>query len=120
MQRTIYLTITLFAGIATVLWLNNGTSLPGTANATEATATYEILTVSKHANAKDCWIVVRDTVYDVSTYIPIHPTSPELISRYCGKDATQAFETKDKSRPRNHSSYAWELLENYRIGKLKP
>ncbi|XP_063989124.1 cytochrome b5-like [Diachasmimorpha longicaudata] len=58
------------------------------------------------------WIVIKDTVYDVTEYIDKHPGGQELILEYAGKDATSAFNDF------GHSSDATALLKLYKIGQL--
>jgi hypothetical protein len=41
---------------------------------------------------------------------------PSVVLPWCGKEATEAYDTKTKGRP--HSAYADELLARYRIGSL--
>lgn len=72
--------------------------------------------IERHARANDCWMIIRGEVYDFSSYVASHPTRPEVITAWCGKEATQAFDTKMQGRP--HSPYANELLAKYRIGAL--
>ena len=72
--------------------------------------------LAKHALPDNCWMAIRGTVYDLSAYLPRHPSPPELVLPWCGKEATEAYDTKTKGRP--HSSYADELLAKYRIGIL--
>lgn len=72
--------------------------------------------VGRHARAEDCWIVVRGKVYDVTTYIPSHPTAARAITDVCGREATAAFETKNRGRP--HSPEAWQLLARYLVGEV--
>jgi cytochrome b involved in lipid metabolism len=78
--------------------------------------TLTIEEVAKHNSVADCWLIIQDKVYDVSSYINFHPGNPETIIPYCGKEATTAFETKNKNKP--HSQEAWNLLRNYYIGDL--
>lgn len=73
--------------------------------------------VMAHATAKDCWMAIGGHVYDFSAYIPQHPSAPEVMTRHCGKEATRAFETKDRGRP--HSEYAKSLLGKFLIGTLR-
>ena len=72
--------------------------------------------VATHNNAASCWLIIEGRVYDVTSYIDVHPANPRTILGYCGKEATQGFDTKDRSRP--HSAEAKQLLERYRIGTL--
>lgn len=78
---------------------------------------YTLKEVAQHAAAKDCWMAIGGRVYDFSAYIAQHPSAPEVMARHCGKEATRAFETKDRDRP--HSDYAKSLLEKYRVGTLR-
>ncbi len=41
-----------------------------------------------------------------------------IIIRFCGKDGTQAFNSRGKNKE-PHSPKAREILENYYIGDLK-
>ncbi len=72
--------------------------------------------LARHASSDNCWMAIRGTVYDLSAYLPRHPSPPEIVLPWCGKEATQAYDTKTKGRP--HSAYADELLARYRIGIL--
>lgn len=72
--------------------------------------------VSKHNSSNDCWIIINNKIYNVTSYLNQHPGLADTITPYCGKQATQAFQTKDVGRP--HSSYAASLLNNYLVGDL--
>lgn len=77
---------------------------------------FTLAQVAAHAKPSDCWMAMNGAVFDVSTYVPQHPAPPSVIADWCGREATQAFETKNRGRP--HSPYARQLLEQYRIGIL--
>lgn len=70
--------------------------------------------LARHNQPQDCWMAIRGGVYDVSAYLPEHPSRLEIVLPWCGKEATEAYETKTRGRP--HSSYADELLSGYQIG----
>jgi len=72
--------------------------------------------LAAHATPENCWMAIRGAVHDVSAYLPEHPSRPDIVLPWCGKESTEAYETKMKGRP--HSPYADELLANYRIGTL--
>lgn len=74
--------------------------------------------VARHATETDCWMAIGGGVYDLSSYLPDHPSRPSLILPWCGKEATEAYKTKTKGRP--HSPEADQLLPRYRIGVLAP
>ncbi|KAF4620100.1 hypothetical protein G7Y89_g14722 [Cudoniella acicularis] len=47
--------------------------------------------ISKHAIPEDLWLVVDDTVYDLTGFAPEHPGGAGIIHRYAGKNATAAY-----------------------------
>lgn len=79
---------------------------------------YSLVELAAHGTEDDCWMAIRGKVYDLSSYLPDHPSRPELILPWCGKEATEAYNTKSKGR--SHSATANALLASFRIGKLAP
>ncbi len=77
---------------------------------------YSLKDVASHNTAGDCWMAIHGQVYDVTTYLPDHPSRPEVIERWCGKEASEAYDTKTKGR--RHSQDADRQLETYLIGRL--
>ncbi len=73
--------------------------------------------LAQHARPDDCWLAIRGGVYDITEYLPDHPSRPGVVEPWCGKEATQAFETKTKGR--THFEAADKLLPVYRIGTFK-
>lgn len=75
--------------------------------------------VARHSTAASCWIVIEGIVYDITTYIPRHPTDPSVLLAWCGKESTQAWEDKGGiGKP--HSARAEAALDTYEIGRLAP
>lgn len=72
--------------------------------------------LAQHGTEADCWMAIRGRVYDLSDYIAQHPTPPFVMVPWCGKEATEAYETKGYGRP--HSAMADALLDQYFIGEL--
>jgi cytochrome b involved in lipid metabolism len=77
--------------------------------------------IALHNTKADCWLIINSKVYDVSGYLKLsaHPGENGTITPYCGKEATQAFDTKDKTNPKPHSQSANNFLDNYYLGDLK-
>ncbi len=100
---------------STHLLAANAPAVPATRAPTERTLT--MAEVSAHAAPSSCWMVIDGVVYDFTAYLPKHPADPKSMLKYCGREATQGFRTKDAGRP--HSQYAQQLLSAYRIGLLK-
>ncbi len=73
--------------------------------------------LARHASPKDCWMAIRGSVYDVTAYLPQHPTAPEVINAWCGREATEAYNTKGVGRP--HGKYTDKMLDMHKIGELQ-
>lgn len=117
-MRRLYLAATaIFWLLVTAFWVA-GLWLPPAAEnlALAAEKTYTAADLAKHATAENCWMAIRGGVYDLSAYLPDHPSRPDVVLPWCGREATEAYNTKTKGRP--HRPYADELLATYKIGKL--
>ena len=69
-----------------------------------AGAAFTLVELARHDKAADCWMAIDGAVYNLTAYLPQHPSDPAVILPWCGKDATAAYHTKTKGRP--HSSRA--------------
>jgi len=76
--------------------------------------------VTKHDNRADCWMIIRDKVYDVSvSKFQDHPGG-EPIFEGCGIDATVLFETRPMGTGTPHSALSIEkILPTFYIGDLE-
>ncbi|ETO30601.1 mitochondrial cytochrome b2 [Reticulomyxa filosa] len=54
---------------------------------------YTLEEVSRHNKATDCWLILYDKVYDVTSFVNDHPGGVNLIVDNSGKDATEVFES---------------------------
>jgi flavocytochrome c len=63
-----------------------------TKNQLNAKKEYTWEDVKKHNTDGDCWVVIRDQVYDVSQFMVDHPGGKDSILLYAGGDATEQFE----------------------------
>jgi cytochrome b involved in lipid metabolism len=108
-------TAVFLAGVAAI-WTGS-MLIAAPAQVIESGKQYTLAEVARHARAGDCWMAISGSVYNLAAYLPLHPTAQEIIVPFCGKEATQAYQTKNRNRP--HSPYANELLAKYRIGDLR-
>ncbi|MDI9848876.1 cytochrome b5-like heme/steroid binding domain-containing protein [Rhodoblastus sp. 17X3] len=118
-MRKIYLISTVvFWILVGGFWLA-GLSAPKTLAETETPVQkgYTLTDVAAHATPNNCWMAIHGKVYDVTAYLPDHPSRPEIIETWCGREASLAYDTKTKGR--RHSETADRLLEGYFIGELK-
>lgn len=66
-------------------------------------------------NGKDseqAWIVIKDSVYDVTSYAEGHPGGAELVLEHAGKDCTKEYQDA------GHSTDANKELKGLKIGEL--
>jgi len=73
---------------------------------------YSMSDVVKHNAKNDCWFVIDNSIYDVSSFIPNHPGGI-IIAQGCGKDASKLFHAVE-----NHQSKALRMLNEWKIGEL--
>lgn len=73
--------------------------------------------LEKHNTVDSCWKAINGRVYDITTYIPMHPTPPHVIASWCGKEASVPW-SKIKNGD-GHSDSAAKLLEPYFVGILQ-
>ncbi|ERN20183.1 cytochrome B5 [Amborella trichopoda] len=66
--------------------------------------------VSLHSSKKDCWIIVRGKVYDVTGFLEEHPGGEDVLIEASGRDATKEFNEV------GHSSTAMAMMDGYEIG----
>ncbi|KAH8818999.1 FMN-dependent dehydrogenase-domain-containing protein [Xylogone sp. PMI_703] len=55
------------------------------------TKVISVTEISKHNSPQDVWIVVDGKVYDMTKFTPEHPGGAEIILRYAGRDASNAY-----------------------------
>jgi cytochrome b involved in lipid metabolism len=70
--------------------------------------------VKKNNNDKNCWTIVDENVYNLTTWIKSHPGGENAILSLCGVDGTSAFKSKHAGSPGPAGQ-----LDSYKIGKLK-
>lgn len=86
----------------------------------QTVSNYTVAQVAAHNTTSDCWIIITLSgttvakVYDVDSYIPVHPGGMNNIAARCGTDASVAFNTQ------GHSNTAKNILAGFYIGNLVP
>ncbi|GBM19623.1 Cytochrome b5 [Araneus ventricosus] len=77
-----------------------------------AEATYTLSEVADHCNRNDCWIVIEDYVYDVTSFLDSHPGGFDVLMEHAGRDATVAFYGA------GHHPNTGDLLKPFLVGSL--
>ncbi|MGD0764801.1 MAG: cytochrome b5-like heme/steroid binding domain-containing protein [Dehalococcoidia bacterium] len=90
----------------------------GQATQSRTNVTISAAEVAKHNSGGDCWLIINNKVYNVTSYLGSHPGGRGTITPYCGKEATHAFDTKDIGV--SHSQRAVSHLDSLYVGDLGP
>jgi FKBP-type peptidyl-prolyl cis-trans isomerase/predicted heme/steroid binding protein len=109
--------ITLFrsGGKPQQVTTNNNSS---TLTSLSTTVNLNSVEIAKHSTEGDCWVVISGKVYDLSNYFPMHPGGVGSILKYCGKDGSTGFASKDNIPAQMHSAAAQMMLRDYLLGNL--
>jgi hypothetical protein len=75
-------------------------------------ATYSLDEVKEHKTEKDCWIIIKGRVFDVTKYLDDHPGGVEIVTDLAGQDAGEDYDDV------GHSEEANAILEKFLIGKV--
>ncbi len=75
---------------------------------------YTLSDVNLHDRQEDCWTVINDSVYDLTSFVSRHPGGVKNIIRLCGIDGTELFTQKH-----GNSRLAQSALALLKIGNLK-
>jgi salicylate hydroxylase len=67
--------------------------------------------VARHSTFEDCWIIIRNKVYDFTEWKDHHPGGPFVARMYAGKDATAEFGDF-------HSQLAQTHMAHFCVGEL--
>jgi cytochrome b involved in lipid metabolism len=78
---------------------------------------YALSDLEAHDSEASCWMAIEGQVYDLTEYIPLHPTPAAVLVPWCGGEATEGMRTKGYGR--DHSPAAWGMLDEYLIGVLE-
>ncbi|KAG5339723.1 hypothetical protein C0989_003908 [Termitomyces sp. Mn162] len=71
--------------------------------------------LAAHKTASSCWVSRQGKVYDVTSFLHDHPGGDDYILKYAGEDINIVMKDKDEH---DHSDSAYEMLEEYVIGRL--
>ena len=72
--------------------------------------------IAKHRNVDDAWVIVDGAVYDVTSFLESHPGGLTVTEKHLGTDIGYVFRSDEVH---NHSSTAFDILEQYKIGVIK-
>ncbi len=106
--------IAFWSSIATLVAVQVLATDPAPAAAAQPTVTLDEL--AAHDSESDCWMAIEGKVYNLTGYLPNHPTPAAVLLPWCGREATESMRTKGYGR--DHSPVAWGMLDDYLVGTL--
>ncbi|CAB4288374.1 unnamed protein product [Prunus armeniaca] len=68
--------------------------------------------VSLHNKRTDCWVIIKDKVYDVTSYVEEHPGGDAILD-HAGDDSTEGFFGPQ------HATRVFDMINDFYIGDLK-
>lgn len=71
--------------------------------------------VANHRSASSCWVSRYGKVYDITGFLPDHPGGDDIVLKYAGKSVE---ETMKDSEEHVHSDAAYDMMEEFLIGRL--
>ncbi|KAK2989621.1 hypothetical protein RJ640_027395 [Escallonia rubra] len=67
--------------------------------------------VSLHNKRTDCWIIIKEKVYDVTSYIEEHPGGDAILA-HAGDDSTDGFYGPQ------HATRVFDMIDDFYVGDL--
>lgn len=98
--------LSILAVLVVIIWT---ASLAHIAEATN----YTLAQVQTHNTSTDCWTIVNNKVYNLTSYIALHPGGSSAIIALCGINGTTSFTTQHSSSTNPNNT-----LASYYIGDL--
>ncbi|KAM7260374.1 hypothetical protein ACFE04_016115 [Oxalis oulophora] len=80
-------------------------------NSKKITKTYSKAEVALHTTRTDCWIIIKDKVYDVTPYVEEHPGGDAILA-HAGDDSTEGFFGPQ------HATRVFDMIDDFFIGNL--
>ncbi|KAI4380717.1 hypothetical protein MLD38_006878 [Melastoma candidum] len=68
--------------------------------------------VALHNKRSDCWLILKDKIFDVTSYVEEHPGGDSILNN-AGDDSTEGFYGPQ------HPGGVFQLVEDFYIGDLK-
>ncbi|XP_071723510.1 cytochrome B5-like protein [Rutidosis leptorrhynchoides] len=74
--------------------------------------TYNRAEISLHNKRTDCWIIIKEKVYDVTPYVEEHPGGDAILA-HAGDDSTEGFFGPQ------HATRVFDMIDIFYIGELE-
>lgn len=74
--------------------------------------TFSLAEVAEHKVPNSYWIIIHGKVYDVTSFLDVHPGGRGILTKYSGGDASKVFDDV------NHSGVAKAQMEKFLVGEI--
>ncbi|KAF9387977.1 fatty acid alpha-hydroxylase [Podila verticillata] len=81
------------------------------------TQTFTPAQVESHNTEDSCWVVHKNKIYDVTSFVQDHPGGEDYILDHAGQDVTKLMQDELQHL---HSEGAYEMLDEFFVGSLDP
>ncbi|XVE70498.1 hypothetical protein DITRI_Ditri10aG0077200 [Diplodiscus trichospermus] len=81
-------------------------------NNSKASKSYSKSEVALHNKRTDCWIIIKDKVYDVTSYVEEHPGGDAILV-HAGDDSTEGFYGPQ------HATRVFDMIDDFYIGDIQ-
>lgn len=75
--------------------------------------------VHKHNTAADCWITYKNNVYNVTSFLELHPGGADLVLKAAGGAIDGYFKENEFHKKGKGGCVTMKILEELKIGKLE-
>ncbi|XVF49106.1 hypothetical protein PTKIN_Ptkin03bG0241900 [Pterospermum kingtungense] len=82
------------------------------ASNSKASKSYSKTEIALHNRRTDCWIIIKDKVYDVTSYVEEHPGGDAILV-HAGDDSTEGFYGPQ------HATRVFDMIDDFYIGDLQ-
>ncbi|KAI9191334.1 hypothetical protein LWI28_007088 [Acer negundo] len=87
-------------------------TLHSNANNNKASKIYSKAEVFLHNKRTDCWIIIKNKVYDVTSYVEEHPGGDAILA-HAGDDSTEGFYGPQ------HATRVFDMIDDFYVGDLE-
>lgn len=115
MNRTILnllVAAAMVVGIGSLVYVQKQSAVSTPEN-TDTTSVITLADVASHNTREDCWTVINNSVYDLTSWIPEHPGGEQAILQLCGTDGSAKFNGMHGGSSRQEA-----ILAGFKIGEL--
>lgn len=81
-------------------------------NISKESRKYTKAEISLHNKRTDCWVIIKDKVYDVTSYVEEHPGGDAILT-HAGDDSTEGFYGPQ------HGTRVFDIIDDFCIGELE-